>query len=77
MEKKQVISRMSSESYERLQELSKKYGVSSSGLIALLVNERWLKEKEFAVKALENEVVKSENYARSSQVRKRHKSKRM
>ena len=77
MEKKQVISRMSSESYERLQELSKKYGVSSSGLIALLVNERWLKEKELAVKALENEVVKSENSARSSQVRKRHKSKRM
>ena len=76
MEKKQVISRMSQESYERLQELSKKYGVSSSGLIALLVNERWLKEKELAVKALEKEVVKSENSARTGKSRKRHKSKK-
>ena len=53
MKKKQVISRMSEESYERLQELSEKYGVSSSGLLTLLVNERWLKEHEVAVKALE------------------------
>ena len=76
MEKKQVISRMSSESYERLQELSKKYGVSSSGLIALLVNERWLKEKELAVKALENPKEESQNSARTGKSRNRHKSKK-
>jgi len=74
MEKKQVISRMSSESYERLQELSKKYGVSSSGLIALLVNEKWLKEKELAVKALENPKEENQNSARTSKSRRRHKS---
>ena len=76
MEKKQVISRMSLESYERLQELSKQYGVSSSGLVTLLVNERWLKEKELAVKALEKEVVKKENSARTGKGRNRHKSKK-
>jgi predicted DNA-binding protein len=77
MEKRQVISRMSQESYERLQELSRKYGVSSSGLLALLVNERWLKEQEMmAVKALENSPVESENSARTSKSRKRHKSGR-
>ena len=76
MEKKQVISRMSSESYERLQELSKKYGVSSSGLIALLVNERWLKEKELAVKALENAKEENQNSARTRKSRRRHKSKK-
>ena len=76
MEKKQVISRMSEESYERLQELSKKYGVSSSGLIALLVNERWLKEKELAVKALEKPKEENQNSARTSKNRKRHKSKK-
>ena len=76
MEKKQVISRMSAESYERLQELSKKYGVSSSGLITLLVNERWLKEQELAVKALDEERVKNENSARTSKGRNRHKSKK-
>jgi predicted DNA-binding protein len=76
MEKKQVISRMSTESYERLQELSKKYGVSSSGLIALLVNERWLKEKELAVKALEKVEVEKENSARTSKSRKRHQSRK-
>ena len=74
MEKKQVISRMSLESYERLQELSKKYGVSSSGLIALLVNDRWLKEKELAVKALEKPKEEKQNSVRTGKSRKRHKS---
>ena len=70
-----MISRMSEESYERLQELSKKYGVSSSGLITLLVNERWLKEKEMAVKALEK---KSEENPSSGKkkTRNRHKPRR-
>ena len=76
MEKKQVISRMSEESYERLQELSKKYGVSSSGLLTLLVNERWLKEKELTVKALENPKEENQNSARISKSRNRHKSKK-
>lgn len=77
MEKKQVISRMSSESYERLQELSKKYGVSSSGLLTLLVNERWLKEKELlAVRALEKPEEENQNSVGTSKSRKRHKSKR-
>jgi len=74
MEKKQVISRMSSESYERLQELSKKYGVSSSGLIALLVNERWLKEKDLSVKALGKPKEENQNSARTGKSKKRHKS---
>lgn len=76
MEKKQVISRMSEESYERLQELSKKYGVSSSGLLTFLVNERWLKEKELTVKALENPKEENQNSARTSKSRNRHKSKK-
>jgi predicted DNA-binding protein len=76
MEKKQVISRMSQESYDRLQELSKKYGVSSSGLLALLVNERWLKEKEVAVKALEKPQEENQNSARTRKSRPRQKSKK-
>ena len=65
---------MSLESYERLQELSKKYGVSSSGLIALLVNERWLKEKELTGKALEDPIgVNNQNSARTGKKRRRHK----
>jgi Zn-dependent peptidase ImmA (M78 family) len=77
MEKKQVISRMSQESYDRLQELSKKYGVSSSALLVLLVNERWLAEHSQTVKALDGGVSEvSENSARTRKSRHRHKSKR-
>ena len=77
MEKKQVISRMSSESYERLQELSRQYGVSSSGLLTLLVNERWLKEKELlAVKALEKTEEEKQYSARTRKSRNRQKSRK-
>ncbi|MBT7073117.1 MAG: hypothetical protein HN560_11110 [Anaerolineae bacterium] len=75
MEKKQVISRMSQESYDRLQELSKKYGVSSSALLVMLVNERWLQEQKETVKVEEKPEI-SENSQSSRGGRKRHKSKR-
>ena len=42
--KKQVLIRTSLETYERLQSLSQKYGLSASGLIVSLVNQRWLQE---------------------------------
>ena len=76
MEKKQVISRMSFESYKRLQELSKKYGVSSSGLLSLLVNERWLKEKEQSLKGLEKQNGETPALSQVRTSRKRHKSKK-
>jgi hypothetical protein len=44
MDKKQVLIRVSAQTYERLQSLSDKYGLSVSGLVVSLVNERWLQE---------------------------------
>ena len=40
-----VTYRTSEETVKRLQELADKYGVSQSGLLTMLVNERWLAEK--------------------------------
>jgi hypothetical protein len=40
-----VTYRTSQETVKRLQELSDKYGISQSALLTMLVNERWLLEK--------------------------------
>lgn len=39
-----VTFRASQETHKRLQELSKRYGVSQSALLSMLVHERWLSE---------------------------------
>ena len=44
MSKKQVLTRMSQETYERMQALAEKYGLSASALLVSLVNDRWLLE---------------------------------
>jgi hypothetical protein len=44
MDKKQVLIRVSQETYDRLQGLSDKYGMSASALVVSLVNDRWLSE---------------------------------
>jgi hypothetical protein len=50
MKRKQVLVRMSVETYDRLQGLSEKYGLSASALIVSMVNDRWLAEKPGEVK---------------------------
>jgi hypothetical protein len=50
MKRKQVLVRMSVETYDRLQGLSEKYGLSASELIVSMVNDRWLAEKPGEVK---------------------------
>ena len=76
MDKKQVISRMSQESYDRLQELSKKYGVSSSALLVMLVNERWLQEQGETVKVEEKPEISENAQISGGGGRKRHKSRK-
>lgn len=41
-----VTYRASQETVERLRELAEKYGISQSALLTMLVNERWLAEKQ-------------------------------
>jgi predicted DNA-binding protein len=74
MDKKQVLTRMSQESYNRLQELSGKYGVSSSALLVMLINERWLQENNQVVDIVESSV-SPEQSANSAKSRKRHKTR--
>jgi antitoxin component of RelBE/YafQ-DinJ toxin-antitoxin module len=54
MDKKQVLIRVSDETYQRLQSLADKYGLSASGLIVSLVNERWLQERSIPAEVKPN-----------------------
>lgn len=81
MDKKQVLARVSQETYDRLQALSDKYGMSASSLIAALINDRWLSENStvnrsdlaYLESAQTEKKIPVANLGSKS--RKRHKSK--